>query len=103
MSPFRSSAGPGRLHERHLELGGDDLRERGLAEARRPGQQQVVERVAARAGGLDRDGKLLAQALLPDEVLQAPRPQRAVELVLGDEVGRLDARRLRRRRSSRRS
>ena len=38
----------GRLHERHAQLGGDDLRERGLAEPGRAGQQHVVERVAAR-------------------------------------------------------
>ena len=40
---------PGGLHERHVELGGDDLRERGLAQAGRPGEQQMVERVPARA------------------------------------------------------
>ena len=34
------------LHERGLELGGHDLGERGLAEARRPGEQHVVERLA---------------------------------------------------------
>ncbi len=48
MSPLRSSAGPAVCTNGTLELGGDDLRERGLAEARRPGQQHVVERVAAR-------------------------------------------------------
>ena len=37
-------------------------------------------------------GELLLEHLLADEVLQAPRPQRAVELVLGHQVGRLDAR-----------
>ena len=85
---------PGGLHERHVELGRDDLRERGLAEAGRPGQQQVVERIAARGRGLDRHGQLLAQRLLADEVLQPPRAQRAVELVLGHEIGSLDAGRL---------
>ncbi len=35
----------GGLHERRLELGGDDVGERGLAEARRAGEQDVVERL----------------------------------------------------------
>ena len=35
MSPLRSSAGPAVCDERNIELGGDDLGERGLAEARR--------------------------------------------------------------------
>ena len=47
----------GGLHERDVELGGDDLGERGLAEAGRPGEQHVVERLAARGGGLDRDAR----------------------------------------------
>ena len=32
------------LHERRPELGGDDVRQRGLAKARRAGEQDVVER-----------------------------------------------------------
>ena len=35
-----------RLHERHVELVRDDLRERGLAEPGRAGEQHVVERLA---------------------------------------------------------
>ena len=67
----------GGLHERHVELGGDDLRERGLAQARRPGEQQVVERVAAaRAASMAIESCSLS-ALLADEVLQPARPQRA--------------------------
>ena len=49
MSPLRSSAGPAVCTNGTLELGGDDLRERGLAEAGRAGEQDVVERLAARA------------------------------------------------------
>ena len=41
------------------ELGGDDVRERRLAEARRAGEQAVVERVAARLGRGDVDLQLL--------------------------------------------
>ncbi len=74
----------GGLHERNLQLGRDDLRERGLAESRRPGEQQVVERLAARAARLDRHRELLAQRLLADELREPARAQRAVELVLGD-------------------
>ena len=48
----------------------------------RAGEQDVVERVAARDGGLDRDRELLLQRRLADEVLEAARPQRAVELEL---------------------
>ena len=52
MSALRSSAGPAVWTKATLELGRDDLRQRRLAEAGRPGEQHVVERLAARAGGL---------------------------------------------------
>ena len=82
----------GGLHEGHLELGGDDLRQRGLAQARRPGEQHVVERLAARGCRLDGDLQLLAQPVLAHELLEGPRAQRAVELVLVVERARsLDA------------
>ena len=72
----------GGLHEGHLELGGDDLRQRGLAQAGRAGQQHVVERLAAGGRRLDGDLQLLAQRVLADELLERARAQRAVELVL---------------------
>ncbi len=81
---------PGGLDERHLELGGDDLRQRGLAESRRPGEQHMVERLAAARGRRDRDRQLVLERLLADEVLQPAGPQRAVELVLGQLLGDLD-------------
>ncbi len=81
----------GRLHERDVELRGDDLRERGLAEPRRAGEQHVVQRLAAGCGGGDRHRELILQPLLTDEVLQAARPQTAVKLVLGQLLGVLDA------------
>ena len=40
----------GGLDHRHAELGGDDVGERGLAEPRRAGEQDVVERLAAARG-----------------------------------------------------
>ena len=71
-----------RLHDRHPELGGDDVGERGLAEAGRAGEQHVVERLAAPAGRLDEDRELVGHLLLVDEVGEAARAQRAVELLL---------------------
>ena len=79
------------MDERHLELARDDLRERCLAEARRAGEQEVVQRLAAAGRGLDRDGQLFAQRVLADELLEPLRAQRAVELVVGEQVGGLDA------------
>ena len=70
----------GGLHHRHPELGGDDVRERGLAEARRPGQQDVVERLPAAPGSLDEDAELLGHLLLVDEVGERGGAKRAVEL-----------------------
>jgi hypothetical protein len=81
------------LDERDSELGRDDLRERRLAEPRRPCEQDVVERLAPRRRRLDRDGELLAHRLLADEVLEPAWAQRALELVLlRQHVRRLDAR-----------
>src|SRR5690606_23043971 len=53
------------------------------AESRRTGEQHVVERLAACAGGLDEDAELGLDLLLADEIGQQLRPQRAVELLLG--------------------
>ena len=72
----------GGLDEVDLELGGDDLGERGLAEAGRAGEQDVVERVAAGAGGLDGDAELGLQRLLADELVEPARAQRDVELLV---------------------
>ncbi len=73
----------GGLHHRHPELGGDDEREGGLAEARRPGEQDVVEGLVAPAGGLDEEPELLGHLPLVDELGQPRRPQRAVEVLVG--------------------
>ena len=88
--------------ERRVELGGDDLRERRLAEAGRSGEQDVVEHLAARERGLDRDRELLLERRLADEVLEAARAQRAVELeLLLDALRGLDARGAHRARAAR--
>ena len=71
-----------RLHERGVELAGGDLRQRCLAEPGRSGQQDVVERLAAPPRRLHEQGELALELLLADELLEALRPQRAVELLL---------------------
>ena len=50
------------------ELVGDDLRERGFAQAGRAVEQDVIERIAAAARGLDGDGDVFLHARLADEV-----------------------------------
>ena len=65
----------------HLDR--DDVRQAGLAEARRPGQQHVVGRLAALARGRHEQRELVDDVALADEVLQPARPQRPLELVLG--------------------
>ena len=52
---------PGGGAEPDAQFAGDDLRQRGLAEARGAVQQHVVQRLAAAAGGLDEDGEVLAR------------------------------------------
>src|SRR5206468_2894528 len=74
---------PRGLHERDVELGRDDLRERGLAETGRAGEEDVVERLAAGLGRLDEDTELVLDRGLADEVREPPRAQRAVELLVG--------------------
>ena len=60
------------------ELARDDLRQRGLAEARRADEQHVVERLAARARGLDEHLEVGARLRLADELVEPLRAQRGV-------------------------
>jgi hypothetical protein len=55
----------------HAQLVGDDVAEGGLAQAGRPEDQHVVERVAARLGRLDVDLQLLAHRRLAEVVGKA--------------------------------
>jgi hypothetical protein len=80
---------PRGLHERHPELGGDDLGQRRLAETGRAGEQHVVERLTTRGRGGDRDAELVLDRLLADEVLERARAQRCVSLFLGPRLGGL--------------
>ena len=77
---------PGNGAYADAELLADDEREARLAEARGPDEQHVVERLAARLRSGERDRELLLDALLSDELVQAARPERLLELLilLGD-------------------
>jgi hypothetical protein len=57
-------------------LAGDDLRQGRLAEAGRPREQHVVERLATRPRRGDEDAQILADLTLADEVIEAERAQR---------------------------
>ena len=57
--------------------------ERGLAEAGRAGEQDVVERIAAIAGGGDEDFEVGLRGLLSREIVECRRPQRAVDRLAG--------------------
>ena len=59
-------------------LAREDSGERGLAEPGRAEEQDMVERLAARFGGVDEDAQILARALLADEFVEALRPKRGV-------------------------
>ena len=67
--------GAGGLLEGGAEFVGDDVGERSLAEPGRAVEQHVVERLAARLGGLDGYVKILFDFGLADEFLQALRPK----------------------------
>ncbi len=69
----------GRDVQVHPHLGGDDAGERGLAEPGRPGEQQVVDRLATVAGGLEHDREVLLELALADELGEGTRPQPGVD------------------------
>ncbi len=69
-------------------LVGDDVREAGLAKARRARQQHVVARLTATARGLEVDRQLPDHPRLAEELGEPLRPQRSV--VLGPLLGRVD-------------
>src|SRR5207237_6562507 len=73
---------PGDAADADAELLAHDVGEAGLAEPGRTDEQDVVERLAARARRLERDGELLLHARLPDKIIEPARAQRALELFL---------------------
>ena len=66
---------PGGLLEGSAQFVGDDVGQRGLAQPRRSVEQHVVERLAARLGGLDGDLEVVFDLVLADELAQPLRPQ----------------------------
>ena len=66
-----------------LELGRHDAGERGLAQARRTGEEQVVDRLCPPAGGLEDDAEVLLELALADEVVEQARAEPAL---LTDEI-----------------
>ena len=72
----------GGLSQIHAQLVRDDVRERGLAEARRAEDQHVVERLAPVARGLDEDLHLRLDRRLADVVGELLRAHGAIERCL---------------------
>src|SRR5689334_6277269 len=73
--------GAGDRAQADAELLADDVGERRLAEARRPCKQHVVERFAAPLRRGERDLELFLDALLADELVEAPRAERALDVL----------------------
>jgi hypothetical protein len=71
--------GTGGQPQRRLHLGGDDHRQRGLAEPGWSREQHVVGGPPPGAGRLEHQGQLLADALLADHLVEGARPQRLLE------------------------
>ncbi len=64
--------------ETNAHLAREDSGERGLAEARRAVEQDMVERLSATLRCVDEDAQVLARALLADELVEALGPKRQV-------------------------
>src|SRR5690606_22876402 len=58
-----------------------DLRERRLTEARRAGEQHMIEGIAAAPGRLDKDAEIAARRLLADEFVERLWPDRRLESI----------------------
>src|SRR5690606_37070886 len=69
--------------QRHVHLGGDDHRQRGLAQTWRAGEEEVVGRLLAPPGRFEDDGHAALELRLADELVEGARSQR------GDRVERL--------------
>ena len=76
--------------QRLLQLGGDDHRERRLAQPGRPAEQHVVGDPAAALRGVEHQPELLADPVLADELREGARPQRGLDLPLVVGVGDLE-------------
>ena len=99
-----SSVGPDDRAQRAAEFARDQVRQRRLAEAGRPGEQHVLERFAAPLRGVDRDAQVLDDLLLADVVFERARAQRrAVDLIFERRIGADDRAPSPRRRAAPRS
>ena len=81
---------PRGLAQVHAELGGQYVGERGLAEARRSEDEDMVQRLAARARRVDEDAELFFDGALADIVGEALGADRAVERFLLASAGGAD-------------
>ena len=73
------NCGAGGHADVHAQFGGDNVRQRGLAQPRRPEQQRVVQRLLAASGGLKVHGQLVLQFLLTHVLGQRFGTQGGVE------------------------
>src|SRR6516225_7744803 len=63
-------------------LARNDVRECRLAEARRSGEEDMIERLAPGLRGIDKHAEIVPQLTLSDEFIQCQRPQRGLGIVL---------------------
>jgi len=68
--------------EADLELLANDLRERRLPESGRPDEEDMVERLPTTLRGRKRNLELLLRALLSDDLVEPPWPQRLLDLLV---------------------
>src|SRR5690606_20722960 len=73
--------GPGGGAKADAELARDDLRERRLAETRRPEEEDMIERIAPRLGGIYEDAQILPRRALADELVERFRAQGRVDIL----------------------
>ena len=74
--------GAARHDELRAHLVGQDVRERRLAEAGRAAEEDVIERLAAAARGLDEDAQVLLVLLLADVLVERRRAEDAIEALV---------------------
>ena len=77
--------------ETHPQFAGDDLRKGRLAQSWRTVEEDVIEGLAAGAGGRDEYVQVFARLPLADEFVEAEGPESGFRAVAGDVLGRGDA------------
>ena len=68
--------------DRHVHLGGHDAGECGLAQARRPGKQQVIGGATPTPSCLKDDTEMLFEFRLTNELIQSAGPQACLVVFL---------------------